>query len=259
MLMVSLPALLSWRPSRSNNLPDHHLRFAGCVSSTVTPSASAAAIIRFSVPVTLTRSNNIRAPSRRPPVLAHGYNRARYESRSHRLQPLIWQIHDASRSRRRRQRDHRFAEARASGPSTRIAARMVFTMSYGLRVCRYVPRTIPSACRSLRSLTPICCSRCTSCDVVQIGTLSIAADRCLAGWRTNIGSAAFLARKCALPQPTFEARATLYRYFCIAYFDSATLAECSFIDSACISARSCPKSDRPTGGVATRFLPATPH
>ena len=37
-------------------------------SSTVVPSASVAAIIRFSVPVTVTMSNTILAPAQAPPV-----------------------------------------------------------------------------------------------------------------------------------------------------------------------------------------------
>ena len=117
------PILLSTRPSSSTS------GSRAAFSSVVRPRASAAAIIRFSVPVTVTMSNTMLAPrsrrARRGDVAAR-----ELDARAHRLQALEVLIDRTRADRAAAGQRHARAPVRAtSGPSTSTDARIVLTSS----------------------------------------------------------------------------------------------------------------------------------
>ena len=114
MLMVSLPSPEIFAPiARRQFARSTTSGSRAAFSSTVTPSASAAAIIRFSVPVTLTRSKNIRAPLSRflPLDLRMDVAVLDVNFRTHRLQTFDVQVNRTrTDGAAAGQRNARFAE-----------------------------------------------------------------------------------------------------------------------------------------------------
>jgi hypothetical protein len=100
---------------------------------TVVPCASAAAIMMFSVPVTVTRSMTTRAPFRRF-ARARMYPFSTVTSAPSACSPLICRLTGREPIAQPPGNDTSASPKRAtSGPSTRIEARIVLTRSYGAK------------------------------------------------------------------------------------------------------------------------------
>ncbi|MCY1199244.1 hypothetical protein D9M72_106440 [compost metagenome] len=164
-------------------------------SSTVWPSASTAAISRFSVPVTVTMSVRMEAPFRR---LARATTKpcSMLMSAPSAARPLMcWSTGRWPMVQPPGRLTRASPKRATSGPSTRIEARMVLTRSYGasrLSTLSAWSVTMPSAPRSAR--TPMRASRRSMVAVsFRCGTLDRASVSAVSRLAHRIGRAEFLA------------------------------------------------------------------
>ncbi|CFN70142.1 Uncharacterised protein [Bordetella pertussis] len=226
-------------------------------SSTVWPSASTAAISRFSVPVTVTMSVRIEAPFRRVARATTKPCSISISAPSAASPLMCWSTGRWPIAQPPGRLTRAWPKRASSGPSTRIEARMVLTSSYGASrlstwsACRV---TVPSPARSAR--TPMRPSRRSVVEVsFSCGTLPSTSGSAVSRLAHRMGRAAFLAPETVTSPRRGEP--PVMRSLSISFLPWRTRRGSACASTAHGSPPSCdrPARRRPAGGARSGACP----